>query len=299
MMPSQEKEHITEQIIDTLDENIWQNLLDILNYKIFESTDHKISISLLSIIVIVCAFITTRIILKFVTKIVTNRLQPENRIKFKSIFAFSKYIIYALVSIIVFQSLGINFTPLLIASSALLVGVGLALQTFFQDILSGIFILIDQTVKVGDVIELDGKVGRVVNIKLRTTRAVTIDNKVMIIPNHQYLTNSLYNWTQNGNLTRDSITVGVAYGSDTQLVKKILLEAVNQHPSVLKHPQPMVLFENFGDSSLDFKIVYTINDSFKGIIPQSDIRFKIDELFRTHNIEIPFPQRVVTLKKEG
>ncbi len=299
MKPSQEKEHITEQIIDTLDENIWQNLLDILNYKIFESTDHKISISLLSIIIIVCAFITTRIILKFVTKIVTNRLQPENRIKFKSIFAFSKYIIYALVSIIVFQSLGINFTPLLIASSALLVGVGLALQTFFQDILSGIFILIDQTVKVGDVIELDGKVGRVVNIKLRTTRAVTIDNKVMIIPNHQYLTNSLYNWTQNGNLTRDSITVGVAYGSDTQLVKKILLEAVNQHPSVLKHPQPMVLFENFGDSSLDFKIVYTINDSFKGIIPQSDIRFKIDELFRTHNIEIPFPQRVVTLKKEG
>ncbi len=299
MIRSQEKEPITEQIIVTLDENIWQNLLYILNYKIFESTDHKISISLLSIIVIICAFILTRITLKFVTKIVTNRLQPENRIKFKSIFSFSKYIIYALVSIIVFQSLGINFTPLLIASSALLVGVGLALQTFFQDILSGIFILIDQTVKVGDVIELDGKVGRVVNIKLRTTRAVTIDNKVMIIPNHQYLTNSLYNWTQNGNLTRDSIAVGVAYGSDTQLVKKILLEAVNQHPSVLKHPQPMVLFENFGDSSLEFKIVYTINDSFKGIIPQSDIRFKIDELFRANNIEIPFPQRVVTIKKEG
>lgn len=299
MILSQAKEPITEQIIETLDENIWQNLLSILNYKIYESTDHKISISLLSIIVIIIAFIVTRIVLKFVTKIITNRLQPENRIKFKSIFAFSKYIIYALVSVIVFQSLGINFTPLLIASSALLVGVGLALQTFFQDILSGIFILIDQTVKVGDVIELDGKVGRVVNIKLRTTRAVTIDNKVMIIPNHQYLTNSLYNWTQNGNLTRDSISVGVAYGSDTQLVKEILLEAVSQHPSVLKHPAPTVFFDNFGDSSLDFNVVYTINDSFKGRIPQSDIRFKIDELFRANNIEIPFPQRVVTLKKEG
>lgn len=295
----QKKEPITEQIIDTLDENVWQNILSILNYKIFESTDHKVTITLLSIIIIILAFAATRILLQFLTKVITKRLQPENRNKFKSIFSFSKYIIYALVSIVVFQSLGINFTPLLIASSALLVGVGLALETFFQDILSGIFILVDQTVKVGDVIELDGKVGRVVNIKLRTTRAVTIDNKVMIIPNHQYLRNNLYNWTQNGNLTRDSISVGVAYGSDTQLVKKLLLEAVSQHPNVLKHPEPIVFFENFGDSALEFKVVYTINDSFKGIIPQSDIRFKIDDLFRSHKIEIPFPQRVVTLKKDS
>jgi len=295
----QNKKPITGKIITTLEKNVWQNILEVLNYKLYQSTDHKITISLLSILVIILAFIVTRILLKLFTKIITNRLRPENRIKFKSIFTFSKYIIYALVSIIVFQSLGIDFTPLLIASSALLVGVGLALETFFQDILSGIFILIDQTVKVGDVIELEGKVGRVVNIKLRTTRAVTIDNKVMIIPNHQYLRNNLYNWTQNGNLTRDSISVGVAYGSDTQLVKKLLLEAVKQHPSVLQHPEPIVFFEDFGDSSLAFKVVYTINDSFKGMIPQSDIRFKIDELFRSHQIEIPFPQRVVTLKKES
>lgn len=294
----QNKEPITEQIIDTLEKTVWQNIVDILNYKIYESTDHKISITLLSLIIIVIAFVLTRIILQFATKIILKRLHPENRNKFKSIFSFSKYLIYAIVTVIVFQSLGIDFTPLLIASSALLVGVGLALETFFQDILSGIFILLDQSVKVGDVIELDDKVGKVVNIKLRTTRAVTIDNKVMIIPNHQYLRNNLYNWTQNGNLIRDSIAVGVAYGSDTQLVKKLLLQAAESHPSVLKHPEPVVYFENFGNSSLDFKIVYTINDSFKGIAPQSDIRFEIDALFRKHNIEIPFPQRVVTLKKE-
>jgi len=289
----QDQEPITEQIINTLDKNVWQKIIEVLHFKIYESTDHKIAITILSIIAIIVAYATTKITLQFLTKIISNRLQPETRNKFESIFTFTKYLIYGIVSIIVFQSLGIDLTPLLIASSALLVGVGLALETFFQDILSGIFILIDQSVKVGDIIELDEKIGRVEDIKLRTTRAVTIDNKVLIIPNHQYLRNSLYNWTQNGKTTRDSVSVGVAYGSNTQLVKKLLIEAVKEHPDVLKYPEPTVFFENFGDSSLDFKIVYTINDGFKGVIPRSDIRFKIDALFRAHNIEIPFPQRVV------
>ena len=105
----------------------------------------------------------------------------------------------------------------------LLIGIGLALQTLFQDIISGVFILVDQSVHVGDIIEIDGKVGRVEEIKLRTTRAVTIDNKVLVIPNHLYLENSLYNWTQNGTTTRESVSVGVAYGSDVQLVKKIII----------------------------------------------------------------------------
>ena len=94
--------------------------------------------------------------------------------------------------------MGVDVTAIFAASAALLVGVGLALQTFFQDIISGIFILMDQSVHVGDIVEIDGKVGRVSEIKLRTTRAVTIDNKVLVIPNHKYLTSTLYNWTENG-----------------------------------------------------------------------------------------------------
>ena len=172
-----------------------------------------------------------------------------------------------------------------------MVGIGLALQTLFQDIISGVFILVDQSLHVGDIIELEGKVGRVVEIKLRTTRAVTIDNKVLVIPNHLYLTNSLYNWTQNGTSTRESVTVGVAYGSDVQLVKRLLLQAATSHPNVLKTPEPSVLFTDFGDSALNFKVVFTLNDSFKAQFPSSDIRFEIDRLFREHNISIPFPQR--------
>jgi small-conductance mechanosensitive channel len=157
----------------------------------------------------------------------------------------------------------------------------------FQDIISGIFILIDQTVHVGDIIELEGKVGRVEEIKLRTTRAVTIDNKVLVIPNHLYLTNSLYNWTQNGTTTRENITVGVAYGSDVELVKKLLLQSVRTNEDVLPSPEPNVIFTNFGDSSLDFKLIFTIGDSFT-----------IDRLFRENNITIPFPQRDIHIIKK-
>ena len=194
--------------------------------------------------------------------------------------------------------MGVQITAILTASAALLVGVGLALQTFFQDIISGIFILIDQSVHVGDIIEIDGKVGRVVEIKLRTTRAVTIDNKVLVIPNHKYLTSILYNWTENGNLTRENVNVGVAYGSDVELVKKLLLQAATEHKSVLKDPEPTVFFTEFGESSLDFKLVFTISNSFLAIYPKSEIRFRINELFKEHNVTIPFPQRDVHLFKK-
>jgi small-conductance mechanosensitive channel len=187
--------------------------------------------------------------------------------------------------------MGVDITAVFAASAALLIGVGLALQTLFQDIISGVFILVDQTVHVGDIIELDGKVGRVEDIKLRTTRAVTIDNKVLIIPNHLYLTNTLYNWTENGTITRENVEVGVAYGSDTTLVKKLLLEVADEHEDVYKHPEAIVLFTNFGDSSLDFRLIFTLNDSFQSGIPKSEIRFAIDKKFREHNISIPFPQR--------
>ncbi len=134
-------------------------------------------------------------------------------------------------------------------------------------------------------------VGRVDEIKLRTTRAVTIDNKVLVIPNHLYLTNSLYNWTQNGETTRENVEVGVSYGSDVQLVKKLLLQAANAQSETLEPESTTVLFTDFGDSSLNFKVVFTINNSFKSQFPKSNIRFEIDKLFRENNISIPFPQR--------
>jgi small-conductance mechanosensitive channel len=271
-----------------------KKLIDFLNYTFTLSEDIHISVK--AILIVFVVFIITAFILRLVKKIVTRKLPIEDKLKFSSVFTFSRYFIYLVVLLITMQNMGVELTAILTASAVLLVGIGLALQTLFQDILSGIFILVDQSVHAGDIIEIDGKVGRVVEIKLRTTRAVTIDNKVLVIPNHKYLTSILYNWTENGNLTRENITVGVAYGSDVELVKKLLIEAAKGHPSILKNPEPLVLFTDFGDSSLDFKLIFTLNNSFEAIMPKSDLRFKVNQLFKEHNITIPFPQRDVHIK---
>ena len=114
-----------------------------------------------------------------------------------------------------------------------------------------------------------------------------------------YLTNSLYNWTQNGSTTRESVDVGVAYGSDVNLVKKLLLDAAKSSKLVFKQPAPTVLFTDFGDSALNFRVAFTIEDSFNSRIPKSEIRFAIDKLFREHNITIPFPQRDVHIIQDN
>jgi len=285
--------------------SVGQAIIDFLEFKILDFTygtgadAHQIVLKMKYLILVVLVMLLTTILLQWVRKLVTRRMPKEDKVKFNTVFSFTRWIIYIIVILVVFDAIGFNVTAVFAASAALLIGIGLALQTLFQDIISGIFILIDRSVQVGDIIEIEGKVGRVEEIKLRTTRAVTIDNKVLIIPNHQYLTNSLYNWTQNGKVTRESVSVGVAYGSDTNKVKELLLQAANAHEMILKHPAPLVIFENFGDSALEFRLVFTLNDSFIGAIPKSDLRFEIDRLFREHNISIPFPQRDIHIKSNN
>ncbi|NER18558.1 mechanosensitive ion channel family protein [Spongiivirga citrea] len=269
----------------------WDKVVDLLSYQI--DITEKVHITILQILIVLLVFILTSYLLKLIRRLVTRKLPEEDKLKFVSFFSFIKYFIYIVVILVTLDNTGFNVTAIFAASAALLVGIGLALQTLFQDIISGVFILLDQTVHVGDIIEIDGKVGRVEKINLRTTRAVTIDNKVLIIPNHKYLTSILYNWTENGSLTRENIEVGVAYGSDTELVKNILLEVALAHPKVRKKPEPLVLLTNFGDSALNFKLIFSMNDSFIAGIPKSDMRFEIDKRFREHNISIPFPQREV------
>ncbi|GAL64880.1 mechanosensitive ion channel family protein [Algibacter lectus] len=299
------QDKVIDQIEDTIENSsIWEQFMGFLNYNVYTYTIKDGSgietgvLKVKSVLLVLIILILTTYFLRFARNIMTRKMSDDDKSKFFTVFSFARWLIYLVVLLIAMDSIGINVTAIFAASAALLIGVGLALQTLFQDIISGIFILIDQSVHVGDIIEIEGKVGRVEEIKLRTTRAVTIDNRVLIIPNHLYLANSLYNWTQNGSSTREAVEVGVAYGSDVQLVKKILLEAAANHESVMQHPEPYVFFTNFGDSALEFKLVFTINDSFQGAIPKSEIRFEIDRLFRENKISIPFPQRDIHIIKQ-
>ena len=248
-----------------------------------------------SILIILLAFLITWIFLKTVKKIVYRALSEDAKIKFESIFSFFNYFIYLVVTLTTINTIGIDLTGFLAASAALLVGVGLALQTFIQDIISGVFIIADQTVHVGDIIQIDGQIGKVENIKLRTTRAVTRDNKVLIIPNHMFLTKILYNWTENGSLIRESVSVGVSYNTDIEMLKDKLIEIALKHPLIHKDNKPFVLFDDFGENSLNFTLVFSMSNSFNLHKVKSDLRFSMNKLFKENNIEIPFPQRTVNL----
>ncbi len=272
-----------------------ETLTRILNTPFIKDTD----VTAKTIIIIIIVIIITRFLLNKVRNYLTKKLNGDDELRFVSFYEYLKYLVYLTVIMVILSFSGVKLTALIAGGAALLLGVGLALQTFFQDIISGLFILIDKSVHVNDIIEVDGKVGRVTHISLRTTKAITIDNRILIIPNHLYLTHSLYNWTQNDDITRESVDVGVAYGSDVTLVKELLTKAALNVDEVIPNPAPMVLFMDFGDSALVFKIVFTIEDSFFATIIKSKVRFEIDRLFREHNVTIPFPQRDVYIKSQS
>ncbi|WP_273566230.1 mechanosensitive ion channel family protein [Maribacter halichondriae] len=262
-----------------------------LNTSILDSNDIHINVG--TLITIILALVVVSFILRVINRIVTKKLPLEDKNKFISVFNFLRYLLYIFVVVIVLHSSGVNLTVLLTASAALFVGLGFALQYLFQDIISGVLMIMDQSLHVGDIIEVDGKVGRVFEIRLRTTRALTRDDKVIVIPNHIFLTDSIYNYTQNHKTTRESVKVGVAYGSDVTKVTQILEEVVSDQRGILKSPKPFVQFDDFGDSALLFSVHFYITDSFGDPRIKSEVRYKIDAEFRKNAVTIPFPQRDV------
>ena len=268
-----------------------KSLLDLLKYEFH--LGKSVVLTPKAVLLAIVFYFFTWLLLKLIRRIVSRALDEEARVKFKGIFTFFNYFIYTIVTLVAFDTVGLNLTTIFAASAALLVGVGLALQTFIQDIISGVFILADQSVHVGDIIQVDGQIGKVERIQLRTTRAVTRDNRVLIIPNHKFMASILYNWTENGTLTRESVVVGVAYTSNINRVKEILIETATEHPLILKKPAPLVLFNDFGESALEFELLFSINRSFESNIVKSDVRFAIEKAFRENTIIIPFPQRVI------
>jgi small-conductance mechanosensitive channel len=273
--------------------NVLRNFIELLEYRF--TIGSSISFTPKSILIVILVFIITFFSLKIFRKIIYRTLSSDAKVKFRSIFSFFNYFVYTIVILLTFQNIGINLTAIFAASAALLVGVGLALQTFIQDIISGVFIIVDQSVHVNDIIEVDGQIGKVENIKLRTTRAVTRENKVLIIPNHKFLTSILFNWTENGVITKEYVEVGVSYNSDVNQVTAILLDIADQHSSILKDPAPKVIFNDFGDSALVFQLYFALSSSFVSNVVKSELRYEIIEKFNAQNIEIPFPQRSLTL----
>lgn len=272
----------------------WEKIQEFLTYHIIEpKVEGGFQLDTWMILLTIVGLIATSFLLRTIKRFFTRKMDLADKLKFQSIFKFFNYIVYLIVILVIMNGYGVNLTAILTASAAVFVGIGFALQDFFKDIIGGVTILIDKSVLVNDVIEMNGKVARVFEIKLRSTRALTRDDKVFIIPNHLFLGEVIYNYTQNHNKTRESVHVGVSYGSDVRKVEQLLIQCAKDEKLILKSPEPFVMFNNFGDSSLDFGIYFFVRDSFTDPRIKSNLRFAIDQAFRDHNITIPFPQRDV------
>lgn len=267
-------------------------LFEIVNYPIIES--ESINLTIRNILVFISIILLMRFFIALVEFSIHRSLKQKPWINKATEYSFVKLTSYALYIIAIFigiRTMGIDISLLLGASAAVLVGVGFGLQDIFKDFISGVLILFEGNFKVGDIIEYKNTVARVNRIDLRTSRVITRDGNRILIPNSILVSNEIINWSISNPDSRFLVEVGVAYGSDVELVKEVLLNCANEHSEVARQKETIVLFDEFGDSSLNFKLLFWCNKTWDENPIKSDIRFAIDKSFRENKIRIPFPQR--------
>lgn len=251
-----------------------------------------------TMMLILFIFIFTKILL-WIIKQALNRHQRKNDLdtgNTYAVFQIIKYIIWVIAFGFMLETIGIKVTVLVAGSAALLVGVGLGLQQTFNDIISGIILLSERSIKIDDILEIDGDILKIQEIGLRTSKGLNRDEISIIIPNSLITTNKVINWSHQSKQTRFKINIGVAYGSDVELITKVLKESAWEHPEVTDKNLIDVRFLDFGDSCLQFQVIFFSENIFRIERVKSDIRRVINRKFIEHNITIPFPQMDVHFK---
>jgi small-conductance mechanosensitive channel len=240
------------------------------------------------------SFILSWVLRKVLMEEVLIRRKVEKGVRL-SIGTLIHYILIFVGFLLALWVLGFKFTNLTIVLSALGVGIGFGLQGVVNNFVSGLILLFEQPVRVGDTIEIGGKWSIIQKIGLRSTIVQTFDEADVIIPNADLISNQVTNWTLSNRTARLNISVGVAYGSDIQLVIETLLACARENSKVSETPAPQALFWNFGDSSLNFELFAWISDAGNRLTAKSELHQEIDRRFREKGIVIPFPQRDVHL----
>ena len=286
-------------------ENTGISLTEFLQHDIIAKDPEKpegFSLSFLDILVVLIIFAVSRFIINLFRIYIDRRFKDNKDFDEGTKYVYvqlAKYFIYTFALIISLQVIGFNLSVLLAGSAALLVGFGFGVQDIFRDMMSGLLLLFEGTVKVGDIIRINSTnsegpmIARVLKINVRTTKIESRDGNTLIIPNSMITQNQVENWSFGSNLTRFHIDVGVAYGSNTELVRDLLKQAALAHPQVKKTKPVIVRMLNFGDNALELQLSFWADQSWEVELHKSEIRFEIDRLFRQHNIEIPFPQRTL------
>lgn len=273
-----------------------ETIQNILDFVLLSYGNHQLKVDML---VLILAII---LITKFILWLIKKALYRNNKNKkldvgtTYAIFQIIRYVVWIIAIGLLLETIGVKVTLLIAGSAALLVGVGLGLQQTFNDVISGIILLTERSIKIGDVLEIDGDVVMIQTIGLRTSKGLNRDDISIIIPNSLITTSKVINWSHQSKKTRFRIDVGVAYGSDVDLVIKILEESAFEHPEVSDRQLVEGRLVNFGNSSLDFQLLFFSKNIFRISKAKSDIRRIINRKFNEHNITIPFPQMDLHLR---
>lgn len=270
---------------------------EFIEANLFTVGDYSLTIG--KLLVVFLAIIITILLVRLVKLALFREklLQRIDKGNAYAIFQIIKYFIWIVSILFVLETLGLKLNALLAGSAALLVGVGLGLQNTFNNFIAGVILLFEGSIRVGDVLEIDGDIVKMERIGLRTSSAKNRDDIIIIVPNAQITSNTVTNWSHQSKKTRFRIRVGVAYGSDVDLVIKVLIDSALEHPEINDKNTVAARFIDFGDSSLDFELMFYSNNIFRIENLKSDIRRVINRKFIENGISIPFPQMDVYIKK--
>lgn len=274
-----------------------EQLLDLINYPLLTVGESPITAGtvLMTVFIIIGGYLVARWLQRFmVTRLTARQVSADLIHLCERIYLI---VIIAVLVITVLDILNVPLTAFAFITGAIAIGVGFGAQNIINNFISGWILLWERPIKIGDFLELGETKGKVESINTRSTRIRRVDGVHLLVPNSHLLENTVVNWTLVDRVTRTTVRVGVAYGSPVERVAEILAQIAAEHPDVLKEPEPLVVFDDFGDSSLNFELffwVMAVGDRDLRVI-RSDIRFRIDQLFRENNITIAFPQRDVHL----
>ena len=270
---------------------------DALNSPLFSLSNR--SYSIISILILLGLFWVLIYLTKTFTKLLRNSfpaLIQMNRASQEVFFIITQYSLLAIGTIILLQVWGVNLSSLTILGSAFGVGIGFGFQDIAKNFASGLVLLFERSVQIGDFIEINGHKGTVEKVGARSIVLRTLDRISIIVPNSRLLADEVVNWTHEESISRLHLPVGVAYGSDTEIVKTVLFEVATNHPEILRNPPPQVFFVNLGENSLDFELLVWISEPRHQLRVKSDLYFEVEKLLSDREISIPFPQRDIQLR---
>lgn len=279
---------------------IFQVLEQILNYSLFRAGNSEVTVKSLLLVILLMALLV--IITSQMRRLLENKILGRYNLDIglrKAIGSLFKYLFFLVGSIIIISSAGIDLSVLTVLIGTLGLGIGFGLQSIFSNFISGIIILFERPIKVGDRIEVGGTNGDVIKIAIRATTILTNDGIAIIVPNSDFITREVINWSYSQRQLRFRIPVGVAHGSDVKMVEKLLLEVAAENENVLSEPASVVRFMAFGESALKFELrIWTTSLIHRQGKITSELNFAIYEKFKQHNIKIPFAQLDLHVKNE-